>query len=83
MIMPLPFCSPWLLNLLVCLHAMASRVPGCDIIITATAPQSQLADASQVIEGCYPGEDDPGSEESEHGHLEANLTDHQEVVMIT
>ena len=62
---------------------MASRVPGCNFIITATAPQSQLADASQVIEGRYPGEDEPSSEESEHGDLEANLADHQEVVMIT
>ncbi|RVW18066.1 hypothetical protein CK203_114286 [Vitis vinifera] len=81
MIMLQPCCSPWLLNLQVCLHAMASRVPGCIFIITATAPPSQLADASQVIEG-YPGADDPGSEGSEHGDLEANPADHH-VVMIT
>ena len=48
--------------------------------ITTTAPQSQLATASQVIEGSYPGEDDL---DSEHGDLEANLADHQVVVMIT
>ena len=31
MIMLLHFCYPWILNLLVCLHAMASRVPGYNI----------------------------------------------------
>ena len=94
LIILLSFCSPpRILNLLICLHAAASRLPGCSILITATGLQIQLVAGSQVInEGRYPVEEGAcagagagsGSEESEEDRdLEANDLGHHQVVMIS